>query len=66
MAKDLLKASEAAEYLGCGVSTLWRWASKGDVPKPIKIGGLSRWRKSELEGVLEAASAKRAAETTTA
>ena len=38
----LLADREAAALLGCGRSTLWRWASEGVVPKPLKIGGMSR------------------------
>jgi len=59
MEKELLNASEAAEFLGCGKSTLWRWAAAGQAPAPIKLGGISRWQKSELQRLIEAASKTR-------
>ncbi len=48
----LLTDREAAELLCCGRSTLWRWAADGVIPKPIKIGGMSRWRHSDIQSVV--------------
>ena len=48
----LIADREAATILGCGRSTIWRWASEGTIPKPIKIGGLSRWRLSWITRVI--------------
>jgi prophage regulatory protein len=34
------RPKHAAEYLGVGVSTLWRWAAeRHDFPKPRKLSG---------------------------
>jgi prophage regulatory protein len=34
-----LRARQAAEFLGIGESTFWRWAkARDDFPKPIKLG----------------------------
>lgn len=60
-ADPLLADREAAALLGCGRSTIWRWASEGVIPKPIKIGGLSRWRQSWIEAVIADAEAARSA-----
>jgi predicted DNA-binding transcriptional regulator AlpA len=34
-------------------STLYRHIRKGTFPKPVKIGGSSRWLRSECEAVLQ-------------
>lgn len=54
----LLSDKEAAAYLGCGRSTLWRWVADGIVPKPLRIGGMSRWRQSTIEAVIAKAQAE--------
>jgi excisionase family DNA binding protein len=55
----LLNVREGADYLGISVPTFWRWISKGLLPKPIKLGGLSRWLKSDLVAFVAAAKAHR-------
>lgn len=57
----LLTARESANFLQVSVPTFWRRVADGTVPKPIKIGSLSRWPRSEIEGVIEAAKANREA-----
>ena len=47
--KAYLTVNDVAEYFGCGVSTVWRLAKNGTLPKPVHIGGMTRWRKSEIE-----------------
>jgi excisionase family DNA binding protein len=56
----LLTDKEVAQLLG-GVSrpTVWRHAADGTIPKPVKIGGLSRWPRSEILAVVERAKAAR-------
>lgn len=61
MIDRLLSDHEVAEMLSCARSTLWRWAAEGVVPKPIKIGGTSRWRMSDIEAVIAKAEAQRQA-----
>ncbi|MFG1288247.1 helix-turn-helix transcriptional regulator, partial [Xanthobacter versatilis] len=39
----LLTAREGAALLHISVPTFWRRVADGTVPKPIKIGALSRW-----------------------
>ena len=49
MQKTLLTAVESANYLSIGVSTLWRYAKGKQAPAPVKIGGATRWRRSDLD-----------------
>lgn len=56
----LLTAREAAPLLGISVPTFWRRVADGTVPKPIKLGALSRWPRSEILEVIERAKNARA------
>jgi predicted DNA-binding transcriptional regulator AlpA len=56
----LLTAREGAKFLQVSVPTFWRRVADGTVPKPVKLGALSRWPRSEIVGVIEAAKARRA------
>lgn len=51
----LLRDKEAAPILGISVPTFWRRVADGTVPKPIKLGALSRWPRSEILAVIERA-----------
>lgn len=55
----LLTAREAAPLLGISVPTFWRRVSDGTIPKPLKLGALSRWPQSEILAVIERAKAAR-------
>ncbi len=57
----LLSDRETSRFLGCGRSTVWRWAAEGVIPKPLKLGGMSRWRLSELNLTVAKADAAREA-----
>lgn len=57
----LLTAREGAKVLQVSIPTFWRRVADGTVPKPVKIGALSRWPHSEIMGVIEAAKALRSA-----
>lgn len=61
MIDPLLSAREGAAFLQVSVPTFWRWAAKGTLPKPVKLGGMSRWPQSELMAFVERAKARRAA-----
>lgn len=30
-------------------TTIWRWSREGEFPKPVKLGGATRWRLSDVE-----------------
>ncbi|WP_347917111.1 AlpA family transcriptional regulator [Paracoccus marcusii] len=55
----LLKDREAAPLLSISVPTFWRRVADGTVPKPLKLGNLSRWPQSEILEVIERAKAAR-------
>lgn len=61
MTDPLLTVREGADLLQISVPTFWRWVSKGTLPKPVKLGGMSRWPQSELLAVIDRAKAQRAA-----
>lgn len=55
----LIKDGEAAGMLGCSKATFWRRVADGTIPRPVKIGGMSRWPQSEIVSVIERAIAQR-------
>lgn len=57
----LLTAREGAQVLQVSIPTFWRRVADGTVPKPVKIGALSRWPRSEIMAVIETAKAQRSA-----
>jgi len=58
----LLTAKEGAAVLQVSLPTFWRRVADGTVPRPVKIGALSRWPRSEIIAVIEAAKARRSCE----
>lgn len=56
----LIRDGDAAALLGCSKATFWRRVADGTIPRPVKIGGMSRWPQSEILEVIEIAKAKRA------
>jgi predicted DNA-binding transcriptional regulator AlpA len=56
MSTDLLDRRAVCELLGgsrpINPSTLYRQIKAGRFPQPIKVGGSSRWLRSECEAVL--------------
>ena len=55
----LLKAAEVSEVLGVSRCTIWSWHSSGRIPLPIRIGGVTRWRRSEIEAWVAAGAPAR-------
>jgi uncharacterized protein YjcR len=49
MAKKLLDTNAAAEHYGCSPETLKSWRMRGVGPKHIKIIGLVRYHKRDLD-----------------
>lgn len=56
---DLIRDSEACKIIGCSKATFWRRVADGTFPRPVKIGGLSRWLKSDIENAIEQATERR-------
>jgi excisionase family DNA binding protein len=59
MSKQLLRDREVAEMLGVHKVTVWRMASAGTLPKPVKFGHNSRWHISEIDAYLATLMADR-------
>jgi excisionase family DNA binding protein len=56
MTKDrLLKDREVAELLGCSRANIWRMLDDGRLPKPLRLGGMTRWRASAIWRMIEKA-----------
>jgi excisionase family DNA binding protein len=41
---SLITAKELARMLQVSTRTVWRLLKAGEIPKPIRIGGMVRWR----------------------
>ena len=50
-ANDLLTIDEVAKLLKVSKMTLWRWSKSGRLKK-IDIGGVPRYRRSDIENLL--------------
>ena len=55
----LISDVEVARLLGCSRTTVWRRVADQTLPKPVKMGGLSRFVLSEINARVEAAMAER-------
>lgn len=51
--KLALTARDVAVALGISERSVWRMASSGEIPPPVRIGRCSRWRRSSLDAWLE-------------
>lgn len=49
----LLSKAEVLERVGVSYPTVWLWMRQGRFPKPHDLGGVIRWRESELADWLE-------------
>lgn len=62
--RDLLDRNAACEFFGgtrpLHPATLYRGVRLGRYPRPVKVGGSSRWLRAECEAVLAAMVAGRA------
>lgn len=58
----LLTDNEVASLLGFRCrATVWNHVKKGLIPRPLKLGGITRFPLSDILGVIEAAKQQRAA-----
>jgi len=51
--KLLVPAVEAAKMLSMGRSTFWNKVRLNQLPPPVKIAGITRWRVSDLRRFVE-------------
>jgi len=50
----VLRAKEAAGFLGIGLSTFWRWVKEGRLPQGIHLSARATvWRLTALEAFIE-------------
>jgi excisionase family DNA binding protein len=54
MHPELLKAREVARCLGVHVRTVWKWTAEGELPPPIRVGRVTRWRRRDVEAYQDA------------
>lgn len=52
-ANRLIRDTETAALLGCCRATVWEMSKKGKIPAPVKIGGMARWRLSDIAALIE-------------
>jgi excisionase family DNA binding protein len=45
----LLDVRAVAELLNCSARHVYRLADAGRMPRPVRLGGLVRWRRQDLE-----------------
>lgn len=57
----LITDKDGCAIIGCSRPTWWRRVADGTIPKPVKIGNMSRWPRSEIIAVIERAKAEREA-----
>ncbi|WOH79008.1 helix-turn-helix domain-containing protein [Bradyrhizobium sp. BEA-2-5] len=55
----LLTDIEGCAILGIAKPTWHKWVRRGLIPKPVKLGHLSRWPRSEIVDVIKRAKAAR-------
>lgn len=51
----LITRAELGELLSCSETTLWRRVKSGELPQPIRVAGLLRWRLSDISKVISEA-----------
>ncbi len=56
---DFPDVRDLATEFHCSPSTIWRRVADGTFPKPIKIGGLTRWVRPEIAAVVDRAKRER-------
>lgn len=56
----LLSDKALAALLGVHRSTVWRWTEDGTLPRPMRIGGATRWPRGEALAAVRRASMREA------
>ncbi len=59
MDDNLLTIKEVRRYLNCATSTIYRWMDANHFPRPLRLGGMARWEKRDVEEFLESAKLRR-------
>lgn len=45
----LLNAKQVQALVSASRVSIWRWEKSGKFPKRIKLGGVTRWRESDIQ-----------------
>ena len=49
----LVRLPLVRQLFSISAPTAWRWAKSGELPKPIKVGGVTVWRVGDLRAKLK-------------
>ncbi len=55
----LLDVKAVAALFQASPSTIWRRVNDGTMPRPIRIGGMTRWARDEIDAVIDRAKRAR-------
>ncbi len=58
-APALLDVKSVAALLQSSPATIWRLVNDGTMPRPVRIGGMTRWARDEIDAVIDRAKAVR-------
>ena len=58
-APALLDVKSVAALLQSSPATIWRRVNDGTMPRPIRIGGMTRWARDEIDAVIDRAKRAR-------
>ncbi len=50
---ELLSVDEVGQMLRMSPRTVWRRVSGGEIPEPIKVGGSTRWRRTDIQAMID-------------
>lgn len=53
MEKLLLTDKDVAELLGVSRVHVWDCSREGSLPKPYKLGTLTRWKRQDIEALVD-------------
>jgi excisionase family DNA binding protein len=45
----MLTVADVAAMLACSTKTVYRLVDRGAIPRPVRLGGLLRWRRVQIE-----------------
>jgi excisionase family DNA binding protein len=51
---ELLSQADVAKYLRVVPRTVARMQKRGELPEPVRFGGCVRWRRADLDALMEA------------
>ncbi len=55
----LLDVKAVAAMFQASPSTIWRRVNDGTMPGPVRIGGMTRWPRDEIDAVIDSAKRNR-------